>query len=124
MKDAGVDFISTCIDQTSVVTLKQEMARQGMEAVVALLAAGPQFDQASVIEAFNQVTDYTAGGLLAPPVDWTTAHDAGGPDDPRRVCAAYLVVKGGTLELQGDPAEPFFCWQMPLDEWQEPETLG
>ncbi|HEU5083730.1 MAG TPA: ABC transporter substrate-binding protein [Acidimicrobiales bacterium] len=194
MKEAGVDYISTCIDQTSVVTLKQEMARQGMEAVVALpqgygdqeylqanadllegdilsvryrpfeadagdsmletmqewleqtgvqmndyaiqgwiggdmaiaalLAAGPQFDQASVIEAFNQVTDYTAGGLLAPPVDWTTAHDAGAPDDARRTCAAYLIVKGGALELQGDPAEPFFCWDTPLDEWAEPETAG
>lgn len=194
MKDAGVDYISTCIDQTSVITLKQEMARQGMEAVVALpqgygdseyletnadllegdilsiryrpieadpgdsqvetmvewleksgvqmndyaiqgwlgadmaiaalLEAGPQFDQAGVIEAFNQVTDYDGGGMLQPAVDWTTAHDAGDATTERQVCAAYLIVKGGALELQGDPAEPFFCWDTPLDEWAEPETAG
>jgi ABC-type branched-subunit amino acid transport system substrate-binding protein len=194
MKNAGVDFISTCIDQTSVLTLKQEMARQGMEAAVALpqgygddeflstnadllegdilsvryrpfeaeagdsmletmeewlgqtgvqmndyaiqgwmgadmaitalLEAGPQFDQLGVVEAMNTVTDDSAGGLLAPPVDWTTAHDAGGPDTERRVCAAYLIVRGGELELQGDPAEPFFCWDTPLEEWEEPEATG
>lgn len=194
MKNAGVDFISTCIDATSVVTLKQEMRRQGMEATVVLpqgygddeflqtnadllegsllsvryrpfeadagdsmldtmeewleksgaqmndyaiqgwmgadlaitglLEAGPQFDQVSVVEATNQLTDYDAGGLLFPAVDWTTAHDAPRDGDEYRVCAAYLVVRDGALELEGDPAEPFYCWDMPLDEWAEPETAG
>lgn len=193
MKDAGVDYISTCIDQTSVLTLKQEMQRQGMEATVALpqgygdteyletnaallegdilsvryrpfeadagdsmldimeewlsqtgvvmndyavqgwigadmaitalLEAGPQFDQASAIEAMNQVTDYTAGGLHMP-VDWTKAHNALAEDEPQRVCAVYLVVEGGALTLQGDAAEPFFCWDTPLDEWAEPESAS
>lgn len=195
MKDAGVDFVSTCIDQTSVITLKQEMKRQGMEATVALpqgygddeflqtnaellegdslsvryrpfeaeagdsmldtmeewldetgvvmndyaiqgwlgadmaitalLEAGPQFDQAAVVEAMNQVTDYTAGGLHAP-VDWTVAHDAGEPGSPSidRMCAAYLEVRDGALELLSDPAEPFSCWDLPLEAWTEPETEG
>ena len=196
MKDAGVDFISTCIDQTSVLTLKQEMARQGMEATVALpqgygddeflstnadllegdilsvryrpfeaeagdsmldtmeewlsqadvqmndyaiqgwiggdmaitalLEAGPQFDQEAVVVAMNQVTDYTAGGLHRP-VDWTVAHDAGEPGNPTadEICAVYLEVQsGGELELQGDPAEPFNCWDWPLEEWVEPRTAG
>lgn len=193
MKDAGVDFISTCIDQTSVLTLKQEMRRQGMEATVVLpqgygddeflstnadllegdilsvryrpfeaeagdsmldtmeewleqtgvvmndyaiqgwmgadlaitglLAAGPQFDQASVIEATNGLSD-DVGGLLAIPVDWSTAHDAPVEGDEFEVCASYLRVRGGALELEGDPATPFSCWQMPLDEWAEPEAKG
>jgi branched-chain amino acid transport system substrate-binding protein len=195
MKDAGVDYISTCIDQTSVITLKQELQRQGMDdvvvalpqgygddpyltanaealegdilsiryrpieadpgdtmvttmvewleqsgaeindyaiqgwlgahmAVTALQEAGPQFDQAGVVEAMNQVTDYDAEGMLATPVDWSTAHDAPTPETEQRVCAAYLVVRDGTLELEGDPAEPFFCWDAPLDEWAEPEPVG
>jgi len=193
MKDAGVDFISTCIDQTSVVTLKQEMQRQGMEATVVLpqgygddeflqnnadllegdilsvryrpfeaeagdsqlevmeewlgktgvvmndyaiqgwmgadlaitglLAAGPQFDQAAVIEATNGLTD-DVGGLLASPVDWSTAHDAASEGDEFEVCATYLRVRDGSLELEGDPASPFSCWQLPLDEYAEPETKG
>jgi branched-chain amino acid transport system substrate-binding protein len=191
MKEAGVDFISTCIDQTSALTLEQELQRQGMGdivvvlpqgygddeflstnadllegdvlsvpyrpaqadagdtmlptmlewlekagqvndyaiqgwlgadlAVTGLLAAGPQFDRAGVVGATNQITDFTAGGLLMP-VDWTTAHTAPDPGASWRNCSTYMVVRDGELELQGDPAEPFFCWDLPLDEWAEPET--
>lgn len=193
MKDAGVDFITTCIDQTSVITLEQELHRQGMDdvtvvlpqgygddeylsanadllegdmlalaympaeaelpegseaaamvealgelgqlndyaiqgwmgahlAVTGLLAAGPQFDQAGVVAATNQITDYDGGGLLQP-VDWTTAHDVD-PEASNRWCSAYLVVRDGSLELQGDPAKPMHCWDLPLDAWAEPETVG
>lgn len=194
MKDAGVDFIATCIDQTSALTLEQELHRQGMadvtvvlpqgygddeflsanadvlegdllstgyrpvEAdapegstlatmtewleqkgqvndyaiqgwmgadlfVTGLLAAGPQFDRSGVIDATNQITDWDAGGLL-PGVDWTTAHDAPTADSSYQTCTVYLQVTDGALDLLGDPAEPFNCWQMPMDEWTEPETLG
>ena len=92
-------------------------------AVTGLLAAGPEFDRSSVIESTNQITDYTAGGLLQP-TDWTTAHTARTADEPGRVCSAYLRVTGGELELLGDPSEPFFCWDLPLEEWVEPETTG
>src|SRR4029434_5742568 len=34
MKDAGVDFISTCIDLNGMKTLAQELRRQGMDDVV------------------------------------------------------------------------------------------
>ena len=30
----------------------------------------------------------------------------------------------GALTLQGDAAEPFFCWDTPLDEWAEPESAS
>ena len=34
MKDAGVDFVSTCIDLNGMKTLAQELQRQGMDDVV------------------------------------------------------------------------------------------
>ena len=40
MKDAGVDFITTCIDQSSVLILEQELERQGMGDVVVVLPQG------------------------------------------------------------------------------------
>jgi branched-chain amino acid transport system substrate-binding protein len=40
MKEAGVDFISTCIDQNSVLILEQELERQGMGDVVVALPQG------------------------------------------------------------------------------------
>ena len=55
MKDAGVDFISTCIDQNSVLILEQELERQGMGDVVVALPQGyadAQFvsDNAALLE--------------------------------------------------------------------------
>ena len=194
MKDAGVDFIATCIDQTSALTLEQELQRQGMDnvivalpqgygddqflstnadvlegdilsvayrpvqadvpensgmaamieylkkagqvndyaiqgwmsadlAVTGLLAAGPDFSRTAVIDATNQITDYTAGGLL-PGVDWTKAHDAPKPDEPRQTCTSFLRVRSGQLELVGDPAEPFFCWDLPMEEYTQAKTMG
>jgi branched-chain amino acid transport system substrate-binding protein len=173
MGNAGVNYIATCIDQTSVLTLEQELHRQGMADVVVslpqgygddeylsanadllegdvlslvyrpveadipegslieamveyldragqvndyaiqgwigahlfvtgLLAAGPEFDRASVIEATNQITDYDAGGLLPQGVDWTTAHDAPGPDDP----TGLLVLPAGRGRRAGAPGRP------------------
>ena len=57
-------------------------------------------------------------------MDWSTAHSAPAEDDPQRVCAVYLTVEGGALTLEGDAAEPFFCWDTPLDEWVEPESAS
>jgi hypothetical protein len=195
MKEAGVDFITLCVDQNSAVVLEQELERQGMTdvivvlpqgygdtefltanadvlegdlmgvafrpleadpgdsmmlpimtewleqsgvvandyavqgwlgadlAVTGLLAAGPEFDRDAVIEATNQITDYTAGGIL-PPVDWTTAHDSPGEGEPYTFCSAYVRITGGETEVAGDPAEPFYCYEAPIEEWAEPETLG
>ncbi len=196
MKDAGVDFITTCIDQSSALTLEQELQRQGVGdsvtvvlpqgygdskfisnnadllegdllsvpyrpveadpgdsilptmtewlnksgaeindyaiqgwmsadlAVTGLLAAGPQFDRAKVISSTNQITDFTADGLLSPPVDWTKAHNAPDPQEPSTVCFTYLTVHDGSLQLEGDPSKPFNCWDLPLTEWTEPTPVG
>jgi len=40
MKDLGVDFITTCIDQNSVLLLIQELRRQGMNDTVVVLPQG------------------------------------------------------------------------------------
>jgi hypothetical protein len=195
MKEVGVDFVTTCIDQNSALTLERELARQGMNdtvvvlpqgygdaefisanadvlegsvlgvsyrpleadpgdsitptmvewfdrigvlpndyavqgwlgadlAVTGLLAAGPQFDRASVVDATNALTGYDAGGLL-PPMDWATGHQAPGHDDqPFRFCLALVRVSNGAIEMLSDPVEPWFCFDGPLDEYTEPYKLG
>ena len=196
MKEAGVDYITTCIDSSSALTLEQELQRQGLGdsvtvvlpqgygdskfisgnadllegdllsvpyrpveadagdsilptmtewlnksgaeindyaiqgwmsadlAVTGLLAAGPQFDRAKVVSSTNQITDFTADGLLAPPVDWTTAHNAPDPSGPSTTCFAFLSVHDGALQLEGDASKPFNCWDLPLTEWTEPTPVG
>lgn len=199
MKDLGVDFVTTCMDQNSVLTLEQELERQGLGdqvkvvlpqgygdtefltanadllegnllgvayrpmeadaggsvlptmieylqasgsvtndyaiqgwigadiAVTGLLAAGPQFDRAGVIASTNEITDYTASGIVAP-VDWSRQHDAPTPDDPVsngpvQDCQAFLFVRGGELELSGDPAKPWVCFDPTVPGWLEPTAM-
>ena len=61
----------------------------------------------SVIDALNQVTDYTAGGLV-PSIDWTRQHlgaDPGRSGHPRpRLTAGFVKVVDAEFEVQGDPA--------------------
>jgi branched-chain amino acid transport system substrate-binding protein len=195
MKAAGVDFITTCIDQNSALTLEQELNRQGMASVVVvlpqgygdeafltknaallegdmlstsylpieaapgnsmlatmlewtkkggglfndyniqgwinadiavtgLLAAGSKFDRAGVVAATNKITDYTAGGLVAP-VDWSRQHNAPTPADPvtngpKQDCAAFLFVKAGKPTIIGDATKPFNCFDPKNQKWVEP----
>ena len=192
MKNAGVDLVQTCIDQNSVLTVLQELRRQGMDdttvvlpqgyadqrfitdnkdllegallgvftrpfesdiegtaaatflewaeksdvqvndfaiqgwiaadmAATAILEAGPVFDRQSAVDAFNQLTDYTAGGLVWS-VDWTLQHDAptGTANLPPQECFTFVRVTGGTFELIGDPDNPWWCWDNFATEWEEP----
>ncbi len=194
MKDAGVDYITTCIDIASALLLEQELERQGMGdvtialpqgygdtefistnaallegdvlavlfrpfeadiegtgietflewmdkggyqvtdnalyawigadlAVQSLLAAGPQFDRASVVAAANEMTAYTAHGITAP-VDWTRQHTAPTAEDPvtngpANDCMAFVVIRGGAVELANDPSTPWSCFDPAVDEWQD-----
>lgn len=192
MKNAGVDLVQTCIDQNSVLTVLQELRRQGMDdttvvlpqgyadqrfitdnkdllegallgvftrpfesdiegtaaatflewaeksdvqvndfaiqgwiaadmAATAILEAGPVFDRQSAVDAFNQLTDYTAGGLVWS-VDWTLQHDAptGTVNLPPQECFTFVRVTGGAFELIGDPDNPWWCWDNHATEWEEP----
>jgi branched-chain amino acid transport system substrate-binding protein len=100
------------------------------EAYQGILAAGPQFDRASVIAATNTFTEYTAGGLTQP-IDFTRQHVPPTDDDAGRVahgpkhdCIAVVTVTDGAFELVGDPAKPWSCWPGETDEWSEPVAMN
>ena len=89
-----------------------------------ILAAGPQFDQASVIEVTNTFTEFTADGLVSA-TDWTRQHEAPTVDDPvthgsALQCYSYVRVVGGAYQLEGDPEKPHYCWDPSEDEWKDP----
>ncbi len=193
MKQAGVDFVTTCIDQNSVIVLEQELERQGMSdvvvvlpqgysdtafvssnaallegdimsvayrpieadpspgmdemlaafeasgvegndyaiqgwlgaklAVAGIIAAGPQFDRESVIATTNTFTEWTADGML-PTVDWSTAHTARADTDPAQYCASFVTISDGAFEMLSDPALPFECFDLPLDDWVDPTPMN
>lgn len=79
--------------------------------------AGKDFTQQSVVDAINQIDDWTADGTRTK-VDWTTAH---GPTPPNsESCAAYVQVKNGKyVVVYGQPGKPFVCF--PENPW--PATL-
>ncbi|MFV0318637.1 MAG: ABC transporter substrate-binding protein [Microthrixaceae bacterium] len=191
MKDAGVDFIATCIDLNGMKTLAQELERQGMDDVVlfhpnsydqtfvseseglfegdivtvgfrpleatpgdsaladfeewmqkqgstptelamvgwlnaslafeGLLAAGPEFDRASVIAATNTLTEWTAGGLLDPQ-DWTVGHDpyTDADDIVEQECSALVKIEDGKFVPYADADKPWLCFDLEDQESLEP----
>ena len=195
MKDAGVDYITLCIDQNGALTLEQELNRQGMAdvpvllpqgyadaefadanasllegdvlslfvrpfeanqegtlvpemiewinaggykmndqaiqgwinadtAVTGLLAAGPQFDRESVIQATNAITAYDASGVL-PTIDWTKQHtrytgETMLTDGPATGCTALVKVEGGKFVLIGNPDAPYYEYDNSTMDWTEP----
>jgi ABC-type branched-subunit amino acid transport system substrate-binding protein len=187
MKEAGVDFVATCMDLNGVVTLAQEMKQQGLEAVqslpnaydqefleeygdlfegsyvrtdfvtfevpeeerpeglqqfldameaadatptenaivgwlnadlfvTGLREAGPNFDRQKVIDAINQMTDYTGNGILYP-VDWTKAHTETSDEDHN--CQFFTVIEDSEFVPKFTrPGKPFVCPVI------EPDGLG
>jgi hypothetical protein len=92
------------------------------------VAAGENFDRASVIEATNQMTEYTADGLVNA-VDWSRQHQAPTQDDPTtngyaRECYAFVQVQDGEFEVVGDEAEPWSCWDNESRDWADPEPTN
>ena len=75
-----------------------------------LLAAGPKFDRKKVIDATNEMTEFTAGGLI-PPIDWTRQHEAPDrgrprpPTGPSRSAWPRVEVIDGEFEIVGDRDE-------------------
>lgn len=102
--------------------INADLAYQG------LMAAGEEFDRASVIEATNEMTDYSAGGLINP-VDWSRQHEAPTADDPAtngyaQECWTWVQVNDGEFEVVGDESEPWFCWDNSNRDWGEPEATN
>jgi ABC-type branched-subunit amino acid transport system substrate-binding protein len=118
MEETGSD-----ITEISMIGwINADLAYQG------LVAAGPQFDRASVIDATNQMTEFTAGGLVAP-VDWTRQHEPPTEEDPAthgaaQICNSLVRVVDAEFELVGDPENPFLCWDGSNRDWAEPDEVN
>jgi ABC-type branched-subunit amino acid transport system substrate-binding protein len=175
MKEAGVDFVTTCMDTNGAITLGRELKRQGVNApqylpngydaeliskfgdvidgsyvgigfvpfesstpppgltdyfqwidkvpgakrnelslagwmnadllYQGLKAAGPEFTQASVVQAINGMRNWTADGI-GPGIDWTTAHDS----DSEETCLAIVKIQGGKFVPQfTEPNKGLLC---------------
>ena len=61
------------------------------EFVTGLKAAGPNFTRQKVVDATNKITNYTAGGIVAP-INWTTAH--------QNHIDCYAVAEGRQRQVQ------------------------
>ncbi len=103
--------------------INADLAYQG------ILAAGPNFTRASVVEATNRLTDYSADGLVNP-IDWSRQHEYPTEEDPathgyKEECQALVQVKGGKFEVVGGTsAEPFVCWSNENRDWSEPRPTA
>jgi ABC-type branched-subunit amino acid transport system substrate-binding protein len=106
-----------------------EMTEQGWLAarqfVEALKAAGPNFTRANLIDAWNQQTWFSNGGLV-PPIDWTRQHNDPGthPEDRSQFeCANYVEIHNGKFEPLFDAggAKPWVCFDgTKRNVWQQP----
>jgi hypothetical protein len=86
-----------------------------------LLAAGPEFDRASVIAATNRIDDFSAGGITMP-VDWTGGHLPQTEDErlgPLE-CTSLLTIVDGAFDMVAPEDEPFLCWDNQDRSWAEP----
>jgi ABC-type branched-subunit amino acid transport system substrate-binding protein len=95
-----------------------DLAYRGLE------AAGASFDRQKVIDATNELTAYTADGLI-PPIDWSRQHLSATEDDPAthgpaEDCTAFVKVHNGAFEVVGDSAKPWYCWPGDTRDWSTP----
>lgn len=91
-----------------------------------LIAAGPEFDRAKVINDFRNVKDYTAGGLLQP-IDMSTAYIPYTPGSPEAAteipCESFVVIGDGKFEFLDDSSKPWYCWAPGAKSEFEPELV-
>ncbi|MET0488598.1 MAG: hypothetical protein ABW143_00015, partial [Acidimicrobiales bacterium] len=87
--------------------------------VTGLRAAGPEVSQQGVIDGLNQLTDYTAEGII-PGLDWTIEHTG----DAAQACSALSLIQDGEFVPQfGEPGKPFICFETGAAEVpEEPEV--
>jgi len=71
--------------------------------------AGEDFTQATVVEAINKITDWTAD-KIGPGINWTIAHGPPPPGQAPLACLSYLTVKDQKFEpVFVTPEQPFLC---------------
>jgi ABC-type branched-subunit amino acid transport system substrate-binding protein len=109
-----------------------EMTEQGWIAarqlVDTLKAAGPNFTWSNLINAWNQQTSYTNGGLV-PPIDWTKEHNSPAilADRSEFECQNFVKVHNGAFVGIYDDggAKPWVCFNgTKPDAWETPVNLS
>jgi len=67
---------------------------------------GPNVTRKRLIDSLNQITDFTANGLV-PPIDWTIQHTHAGRYD----CTAVVQVQGNKfVPVFGSATSPYVCF--------------
>lgn len=96
-----------------------------------LVAAGPEFDRQSLIDATNRIEDYTAGGLLAVPWDIGRQHEIPTDEDPDTTgwvpyCFVLMQVSNGVPEFMAPstPDKPSLCWDSRGSDTLEPTATN
>jgi ABC-type branched-subunit amino acid transport system substrate-binding protein len=118
MKKAG----RTLSEPAMVGWIDADLFYQGLK------AAGPSFDRQKVVDATNEMTAYTAGGL-SQPIDWSRQHVAPTEDDlatngPAQDCTSIVKVHDGAFQVVGDKAKPWLCWPGDTRDWSEPTSMN
>jgi ABC-type branched-subunit amino acid transport system substrate-binding protein len=95
----------------------------------ALKGAGPEFSRKKVIDAANELEDFTADGLTAP-YDvgrqrkmYTETDRSTGPQPWCRIL--YRIKKGkATIVKPATDDKPFICWPGTTSDWSEPQAYS
>jgi branched-chain amino acid transport system substrate-binding protein len=78
--------------------------------VTGLRSLGRDVTRTRLVHALNQITDFTADGIL-PPVDWTIGHQ---PIDGPVKCSAFVVVRGNEfVPVYGTTPSVLSCFPVP-----------
>ncbi len=92
-----------------------------------LLAAGPEFDRASLMEAVRSFEDYSHDGLTNP-IDWNRQiplpNNNPDADYEYRCVNGVQIVNGAFVQWTGEPGKPWTCWEVVREDWHEPEALS
>ena len=107
-------------EQTMVGWLNAHLFYEG------LLAAGPDFDRASLVDALRSFDNYSHDGLTNP-VDWSRQialpNNDPNADYQYRCLSGVRVVDGAFEQWTGEPGKPWMCWETARDDWHDPEAL-
>jgi ABC-type branched-subunit amino acid transport system substrate-binding protein len=84
------------------------------EFVTGLKLAGPEFSQQKVVDGLNQVTSYSADGMVTP-IDWTKQHNSadGHPEFQGDFdCNSIVKIEGGEfVPVYDKPDKPWICFE-------------